>query len=559
MPSYEHKKLIEKISEIDKMPEDKSEYAQWIKATAHLELLRANAGEDEIIVYAGGDYTFIQSVVVSRKAIYPLDQDDLLLWSGNIYSGCACYEWGGGRDDVWIDRTAPIYGTKSLSACRAIVFARTIDGLQDKNSSYFELSQEYAHITNIHWREAHRAYCRFDRHGEWEHVVSITSGETCHDVSLVSFKRKPLEEYLAASDSILVRMFDFTLLNRKDFREWSDGPEDVVKKKTLFYRQKIDSGKAAYTTGVQVVEPKRGKAEIFAAIKDDTVPADDSYVEFIARDWRNKCIALISTSPNATTSYFQASHNDLPFELSPAFFRPEVLLRYKGDSDKYNIEERDIICRGGWRLRGYDVNEAGQVHAYICDLSKLPYEEQLYWKSFNEKPKGGISERAFINDFEGEVADVSDPLLQIKLVLRQWEDRKVTWWRLPDHRLADRVNTPRTSSRDEWGTAFKDLSKLVIESLHTGGIREELGRRNIEWTKNDKSLALIERIVDRRLDSLRLVQRIRSKVDAHIGGDEAESLSTEALQKHGSYASHFNHVCRQVIDELKLIEQAFSG
>lgn len=194
MPSYEHKKLIEKISKIDKMPEDQSEYAQWIKATAHLELLRANAEEDEIIVYAGGDYTFIQSVVVRREAIYPLDQDDLLQWSGNLYSGCADYEWGGGRDDVWIYRTAPIDGTKSLSACRAIVFVRTIDGLHDKNRNYFEISQEYAHVTNIHWREAHRAYCRFDRRGDWEPVVSVTSRETDRDVSLVSFKRNPLED-----------------------------------------------------------------------------------------------------------------------------------------------------------------------------------------------------------------------------------------------------------------------------------------------------------------------------------------------------------------------------
>jgi hypothetical protein len=43
-----------------------------------------------------------------------------------------------------------------------------------------------------------------------------------------------------------------------------------------------------------------------------------------------------------------------------------------------------IDCRGGWSLRDFDTNEAGQVHAYICDLRNLPYQEQLYWKSFNE-------------------------------------------------------------------------------------------------------------------------------------------------------------------------------
>jgi hypothetical protein len=46
-----------------------------------------------------------------------------------------------------------------------------------------------------------------------------------------------------------------------------------------------------------------------------------------------------------------------------------------------------VSCRSAWHLPGYDVNEAGQIHAYICDLRQLPYSEQLYWQSFNVEPK----------------------------------------------------------------------------------------------------------------------------------------------------------------------------
>ena len=59
------------------------------------------------------------------------------------------------------------------------------------------------------------------------------------------------------------------------------------------------------------------------------------YVKFLAHDWRNRRITKISTDPNATTNYFVAHENSLPFETSPAFFRPEVLLKYKADQDKY--------------------------------------------------------------------------------------------------------------------------------------------------------------------------------------------------------------------------------
>lgn len=558
MASYEHNKLIERITEIDRLPDDPAEYTQWIKAGAHLELLEANAIEDELIIYAGGDYTFIQSVIVSRKTLLPIDQDDLLQWSGNPYYDCAGYAWEVGGNDVWIERISPIHGPKSLADSRSLVFGRTIEGLQGGDRNYFELSQEYAHVAGIHWRDEHGAYCRFDEHGDWEFVVSVTSRATHRDVSLVSFMREPLERYLAASDSILVRLFDFTLLNRKNFRAWPQKPEDVVRNKTMFYRQKVDAGKAAYTRGVQIVPPTRSRASIFAAIKGKLREADN-HVEFIAHDWRNKRVANISTAPDATTNYFQTQGNDLPYELSPAFFRPEVLQKYRGDHDKYTVEERTIRCRGGWELRDYDVNDAGQVHAYICDLRELPYQEQMYWKSFNEMPKGRISDRAIKNDFEGKVVERPDPISEIRWITGRWSDGACVWWKIRDDKLVDRIYTPRTGSRDEWAGAFKELSKLIIECFSVSGIRGELDRRGIEWGKKDGSLALLERVVDGPLAGLRLVQRIRSKVDAHVGGAEADSLSDEALKQYGSYAAHFQHVCRDVIEELRRIEQAFSG
>ena len=95
----------------------------------------------------------------------------------------------------------------------------------------------------------------------------------------------------------------------------------------------------------------------------------------------------------------------MPFELSPAFFRPEVLLKYKADRDKYTVDEvrQFISCRGAWGLESHDVNDSGQVHAYLCYLRHLPYQEQLHWKSHNEEPKGTISKRAFENDFPFKV------------------------------------------------------------------------------------------------------------------------------------------------------------
>ena len=85
------------------------------------------------------------------------------------------------------------------------------------------------------------------------------------------------------------------------------------------------------------------------------------YESFIAYDLKNGVVEEISCAPGATANYFTKS--DLPFEITPAFFRPEVLQRYKSDPTKYTLEERSISCRGTWSLQTYDINEAGQVHA----------------------------------------------------------------------------------------------------------------------------------------------------------------------------------------------------
>ena len=497
MPSYEHNRLVKRITHIDVLPEDASEYATWINAGLHLGLLRENAHEDELVIYASDRYTFIHAVTVSEKSLSSATPNDLLDWHGNPFRyAAASYTWGGGRSEVWIDRSKDTWRSKALEGeGQQLVFARGLEG--DPDSLYYEILQEYLHLADIHWRSGERAYCRFDELGDIEHVVSITSKDDARGLTLVSFKREQLEQYLAASQSVLIRMFDFTLY-QSPFSGWLDGGEkEFTEGNSLIYRQKIDNQKASYTRGIQIVRPSRSKSAIFAQITNgwgQDLLREDEYCEFIAWDWRNKRITNISTNPSAITSYFDAQENSLPFETSPVFFRPEVLSKYKTDRDKYTINEehRYISCRGGWDLRTYDVNEAGQIHTYICYLAQLPFEEQLHWKSFNEEPKAGISQRAFLNDFKAEFSDDIDPLVEILFILKEWDDANVAWWVIQDKALLTRVNTPLTSSRDEWGRAFLDFSQLVIEGFKVREIRSKLTEMGISFEKSERSLKLVE-------------------------------------------------------------------
>ena len=421
-----------------------------------------------------------------------------------------------------------------------------------------DILQEYVHASGIHWRSERNAYCRIDDEGDVEQAVSLTTGE----VTLASFRREPLERYLVASRSVLVRMFEFWLIEPKEFTDWGDDAEAVVVEDegSLFYKQRIGT-KSTFAKGVQIIRPSLSLADLSVILRGDR--RDDRPVEFVALDWRHGCVTSISTDSSATTNYFVANQNDLPYETSPAFFRPDVLAKYKSDQEKYQIESRRILCRGGWDLR-YDVNAADQVSVYICDLHHIPHSEQLYWASFNEEPKAGISKRAYETDFQGQWSSLITPLEDILGILRSWSEADVYWWTLRGAPLLERVNAPLTDSRHEWAQSFQDLASLTVEGFEVSVLREKLDEHRISYGKSEKSLVLLEKLLlasdvlakGARLEGLRTVQEIRSRVAAHVPGTRADELAHHALAEHGTYATHFRAACLEVAGELRLVGES---
>ena len=557
MPSYEHKKLVERIAALSRPPIDVSERTAWLDARNHLQLLEDNALEDELIVVARDAATSIQSIVVKVDKLYPLDEDDLLGWQGTGFEPRAQHVWQAGQDEVQIEESRDLWMSRTLSGAQRLVFGRQLSDSGDDDGAYYEILQEYTHAFGAHWRPNERAFCDFDEHGDLMHVISITLMKDRGKANLVSFRRKQLEQYLALTDSILVRMFDFELLpDLSQIDTWSDVPEALFRRgESVFGKQQVNPGVGSFTRGVQIVRPSRSKSEILEQMRFEQ--RTGSSVEFTAYDWRNRQTIEMSTGPLATPDFF---------ELSLVCFRPEVLLRYKGDRDKYTFDERfrTITCRGGWQLK-YDTNEAGQVTIYIVRLRALPYHEQLYWKAFNEKPRVGLSKRAFRRDIAGLGAEPT-PIVRMLNLLEGWDSDNVPWWKLRNKRLFERINTPYGESRDEWAQAFEDLAKLVVEGFETVAIRNKLRELGIEFSKDEKSIALLEKLVsDVRDDAdgaglggLHAAQRIRTKVEAHARGHEAAEIVNQAKQQHGTFAAHFQSVCAAIADELNQVQESFT-
>ena len=567
MHKFEHKQIIQKILEIDKIPDDAEEYAQWIQAGKHIDLLIENEADEELIIYASGPYTYIHSLLVSRDKFDEIDKADIHNWNAGPHSSRSVYVSGGGDKSMWVEHGVSSLGGQSPDGVNQLVFCRHFEGWTGEGKNYIELLQEFVHLSGTHWRSEYGAYCEINDQGDISPIASITAFEDKpDDISLVTISRDSLDDYLAVSNLVLIRLFDFTLVRFDDFNGYGDGEEYIRNVKSVNYRQRVSTGHAAYTNGFQILSPRAGYSETIEKIQNRWFDKEQKkFVTFISYDWRNKRLAEISTDPAMTTNYFEADNNELPFELSHVFFKPEVLLKYKADRDKYTLKTRRLWCRGAWELKGYDINPAGQIHAYICDLRRLPHSEQLHWLSFNEAPKAPISERAMTTDFMGQFTDIIDPLDQLKSDLTEYEKRDVIWWKITDAKLWDNLTTPITSSRDEWSEAFMDLSKLVVEGLQTKAIRKLLKAKNVEFERDERSIKLLERlwedydpVVATKFEALREIQYIRSKAKGHSGSSEAVSLSKNAIAIHGNHTNHFNSVIIRLMDELESINLLFN-
>ena len=569
MPSHQHKILLKQIQELTLEPSDLDAYERWISASDQLALLQNNVRTDELIIHASGPHFFVHTVSICKDVLSPLDQEDLLNWSDNPYKSRAFYDSEHKNAKVQIRESGSSLGSTTSEQTQQLIFMRQFDGVSGE-PPYCGVLQEYLHLSEIHWSNEHSSFCRFDENGDFDHVVSFTPREDVNEVTLVSFKREPLELYLAASNSVLVRMFDFTLSRLHKFSRWPDQPESLrLENDMLFYAQRIDPGKAGYVRGIQFVPLSRSDDEIFSIQRARFYGEKEGpWVEFEVYDFRNKRNTTVSTDPSTTTTYFAAKENSLPYETSPAFFRAEVLAKYKTDREKYVVDEvsRSISCRNVWELRRFDVNEAGQVHAYVCYLRDLPCKEQMYWRSFNEAPKDNISKRAFEHDIMGEWSPIPDPLSDLLSAVEQWHHKRVSWWKLKDNNLFNHITTPHSPSRDEWAQAFMDLSHLIIEGFVHKAIKQELNTMGVTY-KTEGSLVLLEKLLvakcllpqDKKLEGLKTTSFIRSKVKAHAGSTQAKEFVTDALLSHGSYADHFRYVCDTIAKEIQLIEQAFDS
>lgn len=493
--------------------------------------------EDNIPTHIFNKMIYLNSLILPKNKLGDNFIDELLDWSlspnGNQYG----YGYSGKNKLISkpYDGSSPPY----LGDAESIFFIRRVFNYTEQ---IIELNQKLAHILDISWHEPENSFCKIDENGDHYTVATIEDSE---NLELCTITRKELFFYLYLTDSVLIRFFEaerregeWDLRINEKVHELKNDENEIYA--NLYYK-KDDNGNCMYSVlrGFQII---RNNVSDDAMFKILTGTEEREYEDFLIHDWKNDQVIKWSSNPQQLGNYFVPS--DLPFETSPAYFRHEVLSKYKNDQDKYEIQNRKIYCRGTWDLR-YGLNDANQVFVYIIDLSGLPITEQLYWKAFNEKSKARIPKSIFETDFEGKWTKQYNPLNSLKNSLNKIPNIKIknielpiwAWPKTHKTKNIDALNN-LISSKKDWETQVDILHKNIIEGLKEKNIKKLSNELDCE-EKDFRSIKQLERclekvnieknMIDMIINPFKELNYYRSEIISHTSPDE---YPKENLKEH---------------------------
>lgn len=549
-------------------PIDPERLRSWHgEAATDVKFLRTLIRADEIIVHARGPAFLVVGVLALRSKLTPPDWSDLesqnMPWPHSTWT-IQYVQSGRDMRNVYLEPPLGSGSSKTFEGGEPLFFVRHMESLAAAPRT-IEINQKLVHALGIHFQAPRNAYCRIDEAGDLQDVVRILQGPSAGDESglcAIAIRRHDLEEFMAVTDTSLVLRFDITRAPG-GFGGWG-GEQSSISGEDMAFHAGAGSG-GSYANGALIVRGTKTIEDLIEEWRRRDDPAARQYASFKIFDWKNRKRIETSCGAGFLSNYFETS--DLPYELSPAFFQPSVLLKYKADPEKYDLQARSITCRGAWHLETYDINSEGLVHTYVGYLARLPFEEQLYWRSFNVWPENVglrelISTRSFKTDFEGSWDLVYDPLEALKRKVRDWNTRAPHWWQLRSDALLNAVHHPATDSIKEWGDELVALDQLLVEGLLEKKLQTLAFDRGVTFDARWRGLKMLEAILaasngnERAKDAMSglfVLHDLRSIIRGHATGSKGQEAVEQARAQHGSLRAHFRALAERCDQALTMV------
>lgn len=550
-------------------PVDRTKEAResWHRYQDIYSFLKSTTGGDVPVYISTGTDLYLYALIVPLSRLQGDYVTDILQWNFSASRGCG-YGYGiSGENEVEPCWSEPIQNTGSeiLNGTYPIFYCRYFDGYDQP--CYAEIDQRVSHTLDIHWLESKQAWCNLNDVGE---VVPIAYRTQENGLLCCTLRSEELDFYLFLTNSCLVRLFEISRSNdwsdtcekRRESYSWKDDEKEIY----AYHFIDFDQSGQAHTSilrGFQIVRCSQTRDKMVQRL---TGKEPKQYATFLIYDWKNNRLVEWPADPEQLGNYYEQS--DLPYETSPAFFSADVLSYYRQHPERFKIEDRTISCRDLWSI-SYDVNSEGQVFAYIIDLARIPYPEQLRWKASNEKPKAGISGRAFRTDFLAEF-DISDnPLESLKALLRKFPQQDGNGvdcpvWQVPKASTTcniDVLGYVRTSSDKEWREQIQYLSNIIVDGFNKKYLKRVAQSEGCpeEQLKQWRSLKILDWILEHRSVGEELrhtitaplfeLCEVRNKIGIAHPGDWTPSI--EPAQYHLDLVERCNEAMQRLSERVR--------
>lgn len=355
--------------------------------------------------------------------------------------------------------------------------------------NYVELSQDFRVLLNMHDRyisPTEHCFVVDNENGDWEKVAEI-KGET------IRIKLTSLRKYLALRRMNLLLFFDEMRFSQQSFKELGLTPvmNQIVKDDDYIYNYSslVDCHADGNKSGGWIM----GKCVLRYREKDynrDSFDQDDKqYAEFIY-DYDDEGEPMSHSCKKETLSNYFVANGDNPLEMTPIFFKKEVLDKYYSNPNKYTVSDGAVGCEGSWSLY-IDNDHRNYVIVPLVYLGNLDYSEQLYWKGYNVSPERdmGFSKTAYKRWIEGNFCDPMFPDLQFKYRFKQFNKRweKQFGWPLflplideDEHRYKTLHCLTTENNHSDFDEQILSMTKLVVDSLNQKCLLSEIDDSNTE-------------------------------------------------------------------------------
>lgn len=445
---------------------------------------------------------------------------------------------------------------------KRLVLNRNFHEMRD---GYKEISEEFRLFHNLYHDRKTDKYIKIDEAGN-EDVVAII------EANRVQIRLQEIRQFLASKEMYLSFQFDCREHSKYSLEElglkegWSDQRDDLI----CWGHSYGDFGDAgglddlrafSLLTGKRLIKPLPKSKSGLRGFAEKR--SKEKHVEFIIGIDENGDEIIHTSDPDTLANFFGANLG-APRYLTPVHFRKQVLDKYYQQPSKYTVEDSLLRCGSLWYMQ-IDTHHDDKVCAWLGDLGRdLPYTEQLYWRSYNIPPPGGVSKTYFKRQLMVEAMRSDRPEHLFKERYQNLQDacKEYLGWQLllpldtADEYHFKNLRVPATDEQRDFDELVLSLTKILIDSLNERRLNKLIPED--QKAKLKGSIARLEAVLSthdvegaaERIVFLRKLQSLRSSSAAHRKGRNYRKIAKHFGVESQHLRDVFTGIIWQALDVL---------